>query len=75
MWTISSNCIVADPLTRRFPHAKIIGNDISAIQPNWVDPNVEFVIEDFEADWIYEAESFDFIHARLLAGLVQSSSD
>lgn len=48
--------------------AKIIGNDISAIQPTWVNPNVEFVVDDFEAEWIYEPESFDFIHGRLLAG-------
>lgn len=50
--------------------ASIIGNDISAIQPNWVPPNVEFVVEDFESEWIYEPSSFDFIHARLLAGSV-----
>jgi hypothetical protein len=50
--------------------ANIIGNDISAIQPNWVCPNVEFVVEDFETEWIYEPASFDFIHARLLAGSV-----
>lgn len=53
--------------------ATIIGNDISAIQPNWVCPNVEFVVEDFEAPWIYEPSSFDFIHARLLAGSVIQS--
>lgn len=53
---------------RKFPTAKVIGNDISAIQPNWVTPNVEFIIEDFENEWLYEKDSFDFIHARLLSG-------
>ncbi|EKV11916.1 hypothetical protein PDIG_34790 [Penicillium digitatum PHI26] len=55
---------------RKFPSAKVIGNDISAIQPNWVTPNVEFIVEDFEREWLYEKNSFDFIHARLLSGCV-----
>jgi hypothetical protein len=59
--------LTANP-TRKFPSAQVIGNDISAIQPNWVVPNVEFIVEDFEAEWLYEPNSFDFIHARLLAG-------
>ncbi|KAJ5461204.1 uncharacterized protein N7458_002756 [Penicillium daleae] len=54
----------------KYPEAHIIGNDISAIQPNWVCPNVEFIVEDYEAEWLYKAESFDLIHARLLAGCV-----
>jgi hypothetical protein len=53
---------------RKFPEAHVIGNDISPIQPNWVCPNLEFVVEDYEAEWLYIAESFDLIHARLLAG-------
>jgi hypothetical protein len=60
----------ANSLIRKYPMASIVGNDISAIQPNWVSPNVEFVVEDFESEWIYEPSSFDFIHARLLAGSV-----
>ncbi|CAI7678900.1 unnamed protein product [Penicillium pancosmium] len=47
--------------------ASIVGNDISAIQPNWVPPNVEFVVEDFESEWIYEPSSFDFIHASCVS--------
>ncbi|KAJ5685877.1 hypothetical protein N7536_008496 [Penicillium majusculum] len=57
-------------IAEKFPTARVIGNDISAIQPNWVTPNVEFIIEDFENEWLYEKESFDFIHARLLSGCV-----
>jgi hypothetical protein len=53
---------------RKFPQAHVIGNDISPIQPNWVCPNLEFVVEDYEAEWLYKAESFNLIHARLLAG-------
>ncbi|KAJ5794799.1 hypothetical protein N7457_001398 [Penicillium paradoxum] len=57
-------------IAEKFPSAKVIGNDISAIQPDWVVPNVEFIIEDFESEWLYQPNSFDFIHARLLAGCV-----
>jgi len=53
---------------RKFPQAQVIGNDISAIQPNWVAPNVEFIVEDFESEGLYQQNSFDFVHARLLAG-------
>jgi hypothetical protein len=61
-----SNCNINND--RKFPQAQVIGNDISSIQPNWVAPNVEFIVEDFEQEWHYEPNSFDFIHARLLAG-------
>ncbi|KAJ5360120.1 hypothetical protein N7517_009311 [Penicillium concentricum] len=62
--------IWAIDIAEKFPNAKVIGNDISAIQPNWVTPNVEFIVEDFESEWLYQKNSFDFIHARLLAGCV-----
>ncbi|KAJ5322547.1 hypothetical protein N7452_010836 [Penicillium brevicompactum] len=57
-------------IAEKFPAAKVIGNDISAIQPSWVAPNVEFIVEDFESEWLYKKDSFDFVHARLLAGCV-----
>ncbi|CAI7659402.1 unnamed protein product [Penicillium bialowiezense] len=57
-------------IAEKFPGAKVIGNDISAIQPSWVAPNVEFIVEDFESEWLYAKDSFDFVHARLLAGQV-----
>lgn len=34
-----------------------------------VPPNLRFEVDDFEADWTYEAQ-FDFIHARDLQGSV-----
>ncbi|KKA16612.1 UMTA methyltransferase family protein [Rasamsonia emersonii CBS 393.64] len=54
-----------------FPSARVIGNDLSPIQPAWVPPNLEFVVDDFEKDWIYDENYFDFIHARTLAGSVK----
>lgn len=44
---------------------------MSPIQPAWVPPNLEFVVDDFEKDWIYDENYFDFIHARTLAGSVK----
>ncbi|KAJ5164254.1 uncharacterized protein N7500_006084 [Penicillium coprophilum] len=62
--------IWAMDIAEKFPHAHVIGNDISPIQPSWVAPNIEFIVEDFESEWDYERNHFDFIHARCLAGCV-----
>lgn len=34
-----------------YPSARVMGTDLSPIQPEWVPPNVSFEIDDFEADW------------------------
>ncbi|OQD91154.1 hypothetical protein PENANT_c001G07753 [Penicillium antarcticum] len=57
-------------IAEKFPNAHVIGNDISPIQPSWVAPNIEFIMEDFESEWLYPENHFDFIHARCLAGCV-----
>ncbi|CAG8410327.1 unnamed protein product [Penicillium salamii] len=62
--------IWAMDIAEKFPSAHVIGNDISPIQPSWVAPNIEFVVEDFESEWQYKRNHFDFIHARCLAGCV-----
>ncbi|KAJ5736383.1 uncharacterized protein N7483_001508 [Penicillium malachiteum] len=62
--------IWAMDMADKFPEAHVIGNDLSAIQPSWVTPNVEFIVEDYESEWLYKHNSFDFIHARLLSGCV-----
>ncbi|KAL1963791.1 hypothetical protein VTN77DRAFT_7857 [Rasamsonia byssochlamydoides] len=56
----------------KFPSERVIGNDLSAIQPSWVPPNLEFVIDDLEKPWMYEPDYFDFIHARTIAECVQN---
>lgn len=53
------------------PASHVIGNDLSPIQPTYVSPNAEFVIDDIEDDWGYEANPFDYIHARYLAGSIR----
>ena len=52
---------------RKFPEAHIIGTDIDPIQPSWTLPNLEFIIENLEDEWLYKKNHFDYIHARLLA--------
>ncbi|KAL2014012.1 hypothetical protein VTN00DRAFT_1537 [Thermoascus crustaceus] len=49
-----------------FPAAEVIGNDLSPIQPTQVPPNLRFIVDDFEDEWLYENQKFDFIHARFL---------
>ncbi|RPA81914.1 putative methyltransferase [Ascobolus immersus RN42] len=52
------------------PKAKVIGTDLSPIQPDWVPANCKFEIDDFEKEWVYK-EKFDYIHARYLIGAVK----
>jgi len=54
-----------------YPSAEIIGTDLSPIQPRWVPPNVRFQVDDATEEWAFPPESFDFIHARCLAGSVR----
>ncbi|KAL1994552.1 hypothetical protein VTN49DRAFT_2022 [Thermomyces lanuginosus] len=49
------------------PQAEVIGCDLSPIQPTMVPPNVKFLVDDIESEWVYERNPFDFIHARFLA--------
>jgi hypothetical protein len=52
-----------------FPGAKIIGTDLSAIQPAEVPPNVFFEISDCtDEDWGLRISSFDLIHTRIMLG-------
>ncbi|RMJ28403.1 Methyltransferase [Aspergillus sp. HF37] len=53
-----------------FPRADVIGTDLSPIQPQWVPPNCFFEVDDCESEWDF-SKSFDFIHARALAGSVR----
>jgi trans-aconitate methyltransferase len=52
----------------RFPNCEVIGMDLSPIQPTALPENVRFEVDDLQQEWIHPKESFDFIHARCLAG-------
>ncbi len=52
-----------------FPGARVIGTDLSPIQPGFVPPNVKFYVDDFEQAWEFpEVGRFDYIHWRSLSG-------
>lgn len=56
------------PLTRlsvgdKFPSAHVLGIDLSPIQPYYAPPNVEWKIDDLEAQWPAVYQNADLIHA------------
>ncbi|KAI8934044.1 hypothetical protein NX059_008811 [Plenodomus lindquistii] len=52
------------------PSARILGTDLSPIQPAQVPPNCEFLIDDCEEEWIYTTQ-FDYIHTRAMVAAVK----
>lgn len=53
------------------PSAEVMGTDLSPIQPSWVPPNLQFLVDDAESPWLFSASRpFDFIHARDLGGAI-----
>ncbi|OJJ36317.1 hypothetical protein ASPWEDRAFT_737065 [Aspergillus wentii DTO 134E9] len=62
--------IWAIEMADKFPGARVIGNDLSPIQPGWTPSNIDFLIDDFESDWLDQPDTYDFIHSRNLAGCV-----
>ncbi|UKZ55351.1 hypothetical protein TrVGV298_009172 [Trichoderma virens] len=48
----------------RFPSAHILGIDLSPIQPDWLPPNVRFMVDDVESPWLHPRNHFDYIHSR-----------
>ncbi|OHW97884.1 TAM domain methyltransferase [Colletotrichum incanum] len=49
------------------PEAKVVGVDLSSIQPKWIPPNLSWEMDDLEMDWTWP-QRFDFIFARMLVG-------
>ncbi|RKK51004.1 hypothetical protein BFJ69_g17979, partial [Fusarium oxysporum] len=56
------------------PEAKVIGIDLSPIQPRFVPPNVEFLIDDIDEEWDYSAP-FSYIHSRMMNMSIQNWED
>ncbi|KAJ2968284.1 hypothetical protein NUW58_g10255 [Xylaria curta] len=54
----------------QYPHAEVVGVDISPSQPQWIPPNLKFEIDDITQPWTYAPNSFDYIHMRWLIGAV-----
>lgn len=57
---ITKSAAVAD----KYPSAEVIGIDLSPIQPPWVPPNLRFVVDDLEDEWLYPQNHFDYVHIR-----------
>jgi hypothetical protein len=47
-----------------YESASVIGIDLSPIQTNWVPPNLKFMVDDAESEWLYPQNFFDYIHTR-----------
>ncbi|KAK5660696.1 hypothetical protein OQA88_12060 [Cercophora sp. LCS_1] len=47
-----------------FESANVLGVDLSPIQPEWVPPNVRFMVDDIESPWLHPRNYFDYIHSR-----------
>ena len=48
------------------PESTFLGLDLSPIQPDYVPPNAQFVVDDVEHEngWDYPENHFDYIHIR-----------
>ncbi|KAK3315702.1 S-adenosyl-L-methionine-dependent methyltransferase [Apodospora peruviana] len=46
-----------------YPDAAVTGVDLRPIQAHWTPPNVNFVVDDIEEEWL-NGGNFDLIHAR-----------
>jgi SAM-dependent methyltransferase len=53
-----------------YPNARVIGTDLSPIQPAWVPPNLEFFVDDVEAEWTFKRYYFDFVRCCDLGGSI-----
>ncbi|KAF5009232.1 hypothetical protein FDECE_4525 [Fusarium decemcellulare] len=57
-------------LVHKHPSCKVVGTDISPIQPGWVPPNLEFHIDDCTQEWTFSSDSLDYVHMRYLTGSI-----
>ncbi|KAI8218242.1 Secondary metabolism regulator LAE1 [Colletotrichum sp. SAR 10_77] len=51
------------------PEAEVIGVDLSAVQVDFVPPNVRFEIDDIEEPWTF-SKPFDYIHSRMMTSSI-----
>ncbi|KAK2757597.1 hypothetical protein FQN54_004566 [Arachnomyces sp. PD_36] len=66
--------IWAVDIADKYPSARVIGTDLSPVQPSLVPPNLEFQVDDFEEQWTFQKDHFDLIHSRLLLASVSDYS-
>ncbi|KAK8085652.1 hypothetical protein PG997_006923 [Apiospora hydei] len=66
-WVIIPPALLTNRLgtAQAHPQAEVIGTDLSLIQPETGLPNVKFIREDVEDQWVFP-HKFDYIHARMV---------
>ncbi|KAK7999289.1 hypothetical protein PG990_011889 [Apiospora arundinis] len=55
----------------QFPSAEVMGIDLSPIQPVWLPPNVKFLIDDCEDEWL-NGDGWDLIHFRTMSAVLKN---
>ncbi|KAK3328064.1 S-adenosyl-L-methionine-dependent methyltransferase [Cercophora scortea] len=60
-------------MAQLFPNAKVLGTDLSPIQPLYVPENCSFEIDDAEDEWTFSTK-FDYIHGRALLSCFKDPS-
>jgi hypothetical protein len=55
----------------RYPSARVCGIDLSPVQPVWVPPNLQFLIDDCEREWLHH--DVDFVHFRYMAMILKDA--
>lgn len=46
-----------------FPGAEVVGIDQTPIQPDWVPPNLRFLVDNIEDEWL-SGSDYDLVHLR-----------
>ncbi|TEA18275.1 Secondary metabolism regulator LAE1 [Colletotrichum sidae] len=54
-----------------YPEADVTGIDLSPIQPPYLPPNVSFIVDDVEEEWLYPDDSIDYIHVRNMGAAIK----
>ena len=52
--------VVADA----YEGASVVAIDLSPHQTSWVPPNLKFMVDDAESEWLYPQNHFDYVHTR-----------
>ncbi|KAF2087635.1 S-adenosyl-L-methionine-dependent methyltransferase [Saccharata proteae CBS 121410] len=47
-----------------YPSSTVLGIDLSPIQTMWVPPNLKFMVDDAEDEWLHPQNHFDLVHTR-----------
>ncbi|SPO01751.1 related to methyltransferase [Cephalotrichum gorgonifer] len=68
-YLLPNDDVEAERMADDNPHVKVIGVDLSPIQPVFIPPNLEFFVDDLESSWTY-TNPFDFIYVRNLTGSI-----